>query len=154
MSRGIPSDHGDLVERLPHLPVDRDTAQHYLGYLRRELVLNRCADCARWHHPMRPMCPACWSWNVAPTPVSGRGTVYLVTLLHQGPPAEGVDDAKGPHPVVTVELEEQPGLRFTSTIVGCDAHDVRIGMPVELAWIERNGSPYPAFRPALREDGA
>ena len=115
--------------------------------------MNRCADCGRWHHPMRPMCPACWSWNVAPTAVSGRGTVHLFMLLHQGPPAEGVDYAKAPHPVVTVQLAEQEGLRFTGTMVGCALDEIRIGMPVELTWIERNGSPYPAFRPAAT-DGA
>jgi uncharacterized OB-fold protein len=144
----------ELVDRLAHLPVERDTIEHYRGYLRRELVLNRCADCGRWHQPMRPICPACWSRSVIPTAVRGRGTVYLVTLLHQGPPADGVDYARGPHPVVTVDLEEQPGLRFTSTIVGCAPQDVRIGMPVELTWIERNGSPYPAFRPATHDAGA
>lgn len=154
MIQRISPDDAELVGRLAHLPVDRDTAEHYRGYLRRELVLNRCADCGRWIHPMRPMCPACWSWNVVPTRATGRGTVHLVTLLHQGPPADGVDYAQGPHPVVTVQLEEQPGLRFTSTIVGCAPRDVRIGMPVELDWIERNGSPYPAFRPPAREDRA
>ena len=142
-----PSDT-ELVERLAHLPVERDTAEHFRGYLRRELVMNRCADCGRWHHPMRPMCPACWSWNVVPSAVSGWGTVHLFISLHQGPPADGVDYAAAPHPVVTVELEEQEGLRFTSTIVGCAAHDIRIGMPVEVTWIERDGSPYPAFKPS------
>lgn len=141
----------ELALRLQHLPVEPDTAEHFRGYLRRELLMNRCADCGRWHHPMRPMCPACWSWKVAPAPVRGRGTVYLVTLLHQGPPADGVDYARAPHPVVTVQLEEQDGLRFTGTIVGCAPQDVRIGMPVELTWIERGGSPYPAFRPAAPE---
>lgn len=138
----------ELVERLAHLPVERDTAGHYRGYLRRELVMNRCGECARWHHPMRPMCPACWSWNVVPTAVSGRGTVHLFILLHQGPSADGVDYSEAPHPVVTVELEEQAGLRFTSTVVGCALSDIRIGMPVELTWIDRHHSPYPAFRPA------
>jgi uncharacterized OB-fold protein len=138
----------ELVERLAHLPVERDTAEHYRGYLRRELVCNRCADCGHWHHPMRPMCPACWSWNVVPAPVSGRGTVHLFIALHQGPPADGVDYAQGPHPVVTVELEEQEGLRFTATLVDCALDEIHIGMPVELTWIERNGQPYPAFRPA------
>lgn len=47
-----------------------------------------------------------------------------------------------------MQLAEQDGLRFTGTIVGCAPRDVRIGMPVELTWIERGGSPYPAFRPA------
>ena len=67
----------ELVERLAHLPVERDTAEHYRGYLRHQLLMNRCADCGGWHHPMRPMCPACWSWNVVPTAVRGRGTVHL-----------------------------------------------------------------------------
>jgi uncharacterized OB-fold protein len=148
-----PSD-AELVERLAHLPVERDTAEHYRGYLRRELVFNRCADCGRWHHPMRPMCPACWSWSVVPTAVSGRGTVHLRIVLHQGPPAPGVDYARAPHPVVTVELVEQAGFRFTSTMVGCALDDVRIGMPVELAWIERSGVPFPAFRPAAVDQAA
>ena len=138
----------ELVELLPHLPVERDTAEHYRGYLRRELVMNGCAECGRWHHPMRPMCPDCWSWRVVPTAVSGRGTVHLFLVLHQGPAAEGVDYSKAPHPVVTVQLAEQVSLRFSSTMVGCALRDIRIGMPVELTWIKRHGSPYPAFRPA------
>lgn len=138
----------ELLERLGHLPVERDTAEHYRAYLRRELVVHRCADCGRWHHPMRPICPSCWSSNVLPTPVSGRGRVHLAIVLHQGPPADGVDYARAPHSVVTVELEEQAGLRFTGTMTDCALDDVRIGMSVELTWIERNGSPYPAFRPA------
>jgi hypothetical protein len=37
------SPDAELVERLAHLPVERDTAEHCRGYLRRELVMNRCA---------------------------------------------------------------------------------------------------------------
>jgi hypothetical protein len=80
--------------------------------------------------------------------VSGRGTVHLFIVLRQGPPADGVDYAKASHPVVTVELEEQKGLRFTGTMVGCPVDEICIGLPVALRWIERSGSPYPAFRPA------
>src|SRR5262245_12454803 len=124
--------YAELSERLAHLPVERETAEHYRGYLRRDLVMHRCGDCGRWHHPMRPLCPGCWSWNVVPTAVSGRGTVYPVPLLHQGRAADGVDYARAPHSVVTVQLEEQDGLRFPGTMVGCPAADIRIGMAVEL----------------------
>jgi uncharacterized OB-fold protein len=92
------------------------------------------------------MCPACWSWNVVPTAVSGRGTIFLLILLHQGPPAPGVDYGAGPYPVAAVDLVEQPGLRITSTIVDTPPHEIAIGQPVELTWIERNGLPFPAFR--------
>jgi uncharacterized OB-fold protein len=73
----------------------------------------------------------------------------LAIFLHQGPPADGVDYTAGPHPVVTVELEEQEGLRFTSTVVGADNDRIVIGAPVDLTWIERDGRPFPTF--SLRE---
>ena len=137
-----------LVETFSHLRVDRDTAGFYRSWLDHELRMHRCRDCGRWHHPPRPMCPSCWSWNVAPTSVSGRGHVHLLMLLHQGPPAPEVDYSAGPYPVVTVALEEQPGLRFTSTVVGCRPDAIGIGMPVRLAWAERHGAPFPVFEPA------
>jgi uncharacterized OB-fold protein len=137
----------DLVAGYAPLTVDRDTAAFYRGWLDKELRMNRCDDCGRWHHPPRAMCPRCWSWNVTPTAVSGRGTIYLLILLHQGPPAEGVDYSAGPYPVAAVDLEEQPGLRFTTTIVGAPPESLAVGQAVELAWRERNGLPFPVFQP-------
>ena len=66
-------------------------------------------------------------------------------FLHQGPPAAGVDYST-PYPLVTVELDEQPGLRFTATVAGADNADVVIGRRVRLDWIERGRVPVPAFR--------
>jgi hypothetical protein len=77
--------------------------------------------------------------------VTGDGIIYLTLFLHQGPPAEGVDYST-PYPVVTVELDEQPGLRFTSTVVGANDEAIRIGQRVGLDWIERGGVPLPVFR--------
>jgi uncharacterized protein len=137
----------ELVERFAHQRVERDDAAFLRGLLAHELRFPRCAACGTWQGRQRPMCPACWSWDVVPTAVSGRGTVHLLMQLHQGPPAPGVDYASGPYPVATVELEEQPALRFTSTVVGCPPGEVRIGMPVRLTWIERHGAPFPVFEP-------
>jgi uncharacterized OB-fold protein len=65
--------------------------------------------------------------------------------LHQGPPADGVDYST-PYPVVTVELDEQTGLRFTSTVVDAANAEITIGRRVELGWIDRAGVPFPVFR--------
>lgn len=138
----------ELVDRFAHFKVDRDNAAFYRGWLGRELRINRCADCGHWHQPPRPMCPKCWSWNVAPTAVSGRGRVHLLMRLYQGPSAPGVDYGAGPYPVVTVELEEQLGLRYTSTVVNCDPATIAIDMPVQLTWIDRYGAPFAVFEPA------
>jgi uncharacterized OB-fold protein len=142
-----PVSDAELVERFPWVQLDHDNKQLFRGWLERRLLLRRCVECGRFHHPPKPICPECWSSRVEPTEVSGRGVVHLAMFLHQGPPAPGVDYARGPHPVVTVDLEEQPGLRFTSTIVDCPREAIRIGLPVELVWIERYGAPFPAFRP-------
>ena len=69
----------------------------------------------------------------------------MAIFLHQGPPAPGVDYAT-PYPVVTVELEEQPGLRFTSTVVGAANDDIVIGAPVDARLARPRGRAGPVFR--------
>ncbi|MEQ8841063.1 MAG: zinc ribbon domain-containing protein [Acidimicrobiales bacterium] len=139
-------DDQQLIDRFGGHGINRDNAAHFRGRLERRLLMSRCGDCGRWQHPSRPMCPDCWSWNMTPEEVSGRGTIHLLMELHQGPPAEGVDYRDG-HPVVTVELEEQPALRFTSTVTAdFPDDDLEIGAPVELEWIDRDGTPMPVFR--------
>jgi uncharacterized OB-fold protein len=125
--------------------VDRDSAAHYRGRLRRQLLISRCAQCGTWHAPPKPVCPACLSERVAALPVAGTGTIYMAIFLHQGPPAEGVDYST-PYPVVTVELDEQPGLRYSSTVVGSANDEIQVGRRVELDWIMRGGAPLPVFR--------
>jgi hypothetical protein len=142
-----PVSEAELVERFPWVQISHDNKHMFRGWLEKRLLINRCRDCKHFHHPPKPICPLCWSWNVEPTPVSGRGVVHLAMFLRQGAPAPGVDYAKSPHPVTTIELEEEPGLRITSTVVDTPLEEIRIGLPVELTWIDRYGAPFPAFRP-------
>ena len=134
-----------LIDRFAGYGVDRDSAAHFRGRLDHRLLINRCADCGLWHHPPRPLCPGCWSTDVRAQPVSGNGTIHLAVFLHQGPRVPGVDYST-PYPLVTVDLDEQPGLRFTATVIGAANEDVVIGRRVRLDWIERAGVPVPAFR--------
>jgi uncharacterized OB-fold protein len=135
----------ELVTRFRQYGVDQDSAAHFRGRLERRLLINRCGACGRWHHRPKPVCPDCWSSDVSPTEVGGTGTIFLLVLLHQGPPAEGVDYAT-PYPVVTVELDEQPGLRFTSALVGSPNEDIAIGKRVTLDWLDRGDVTLPVFR--------
>jgi uncharacterized OB-fold protein len=135
----------ELIARYRDQTVDRDTAHRYRGWLDHRVLINRCADCGRYTEPPTPVCPSCWSWQVQPTEVAGTGRIHMAIFLHQGPPAEGVDYST-PHPVVVVELDEQPGLRYTATVLGASNDEITIGRRVELTWFERAGSPRPAFR--------
>ena len=135
-----------LLAAFPGAPIDHDTKAYYRGLLARTLLINRCQDCGTWHFPPRPVCASCWSRRVVATEVSGRGVIHLLMVLHQGP---GIDP-QTPQPVATVELEEQPGLRVSTTIVNASREELHIGMPVELTWIEDGGHPSPAFQPVRR----
>ena len=139
----------ELVARFPGYPLDHDTAARYRGWLQHVMLIDRCAGCGTWHEPPGPICPKCWSTDIVPTPIAGTGTIHLAIFLHQGPPVEGVDYST-PYPVVVVELDEQPALRMSSTVIGAANDDIVIGKRVHLDWIERRGAPMPVFR--LDED--
>jgi uncharacterized OB-fold protein len=136
-----------VLQSFPEVRLDHRNKDFYRALLDRQLVAARCGDCGSWHTPLRSLCPECWSTNVEIAPVSGRGAIHLLIRLHQGPPARDVDYST-PWPLATVELEEQPGLRFVGTVVDCPPEQLRVGLPVELTWIERDGAPWYAFRPA------
>ena len=89
----------------------------------------RCDDCGTWLHPPPPRCPDCGGRDVAPQPVSGRATVVSCTVNHH--PWDGSAE---PWSIAIVELEEQPGLRLTTNVVGCDPADVAIDMAVRVAF--------------------
>jgi len=139
----------EVLDRFPNTWIDRDNFAMFEGFLEKRLLINRCQDCHKYFQPPWPSCPYCWSNNVEPTQVSGNGFVFTFVILHTGAlvGVEGVDYMKG-HPLLVVELEEQEGLRITGPMVNCPNEDIRIGMPVTLSWIERQGHPVPGFQPA------
>ena len=139
-----PSD-AEVFDAFPLVPINRDNIEHYRGLLQQRLLINRCSACGYWIYPHRPLCPSCWSWEVVPTEVSGRGSVFLCTLIHQ---ERAPDVPLGePLPVAAVELAEQEGLRYLAPIVGCPAQRIVPDMPVQLTWARREGWLAPAFEP-------
>jgi uncharacterized OB-fold protein len=136
----------EVLARYPGERVDQDNVDYYRGLLGGELRAMRCRDCGRWSLPHRAYCPECWSSEVRAERVSGRGTVHLLVFLHQGAPVPDIDYQAG-YPLATVELVEQTGLRVSAGLVNCARAEMRIGLPVELCFVEREGAPLPAFRP-------
>ena len=135
----------DLLGRYPGYAIDHDTKARYRGWLGHVMLIDRCGECGTWHEPPGPICPRCWSTDIVPTAIAGTGTIHLAIALRQGPPVEGVDYST-PYPVVVVELDEQLGLRMSSTVIGADSADIVIGRRVTLDWILRRGAPIPVFR--------
>jgi uncharacterized OB-fold protein len=102
----------------------------------------RCQACGYYLHPPLPRCPRCRSTDVAPEPVSGEAEVFSYTVNHQ--PWDGTTE---PYVIAIVALPEQEGLRLTTNIVGCPIDEVRIGMPVRVAFERRDAVWLPLFEP-------
>ncbi|HJY80988.1 MAG TPA: OB-fold domain-containing protein [Candidatus Binatia bacterium] len=109
------------------------------------LVVQRCQDCSYFNHPPRPACDACQSQQLQFEPVSGRGTIYSFTVMHQ-PNIAGFED-QIPYVNILVELEEQPLLFMVSNLSGSEKDKVRIGGRVEVHFEDVNDEiTLPQFR--------
>ncbi|MFD5101052.1 Zn-ribbon domain-containing OB-fold protein [Streptomyces albidochromogenes] len=109
------------------------------------LLLRRCRACGRPHHYPREFCPYCWSEDVAWERASGRATLYTWSVVHRNdlPPF----GARVPYTAAVVDLAEGP--RMMTEIVGCAEADLRIGMPLAVAFRrEGEGPAVPVFRTA------
>lgn len=123
--------------------VTPETEHFWQGGERGELVFLRCASCRAYVHPPSPLCPQCLSRDLAPEPVSGRGTVATFTINHQTwNPTVAV-----PYVVALVEIDEQPSVRLMTNIVGCAPEDVRIGMRVRVTFAQYDDVYLPLFEP-------
>jgi uncharacterized protein len=107
----------------------------------------RCAACEELVHPPAPYCPKCGAHRPEPAAVSGRGTVHSFTVNHQA-----WDGTTEPYVIALVAIEEQPDVRLTTNIVGCEIDDVKIGMPVRVVFADHDPIYLPLFAPASGED--
>ena len=124
---------------------DRENSFYFEALRRHELLILRCqADgCRRWVHYPLAMCPTCHGFELAPEPVSGHGAVYSFTLVNR----EFTPNYPPPYVAVLVELDEQPGLRVLSNVVGCRARDVEIGMRVRATFADYEQHSLVYFEP-------
>jgi uncharacterized protein len=101
----------------------------------RRLVAQRCAECRYYNHPPRPVCERCSSQRLEFASLSGRGTIYSFTVMHQ--PSVAGFEGEVPYVNIVVELEEQPMLFMVSNLPHAELEKIRIGGCVEVRFEER-----------------
>ena len=111
------------------LPARRGYAREFYEYCRQhELRFQRCSDCGAWRHIPRDLCAKCastrWEWGKS----SGRGKVFSWTTVAQ----PMLPNFETPYSPVIVEMEE--GVRMVTWLVGVKAEELRLDLPVEVAF--------------------
>ena len=123
---------------------DLDSRPYWDAARRHKLTLPRCQRCDHTSFPPRPRCSRCLSQELVWVEMSGRGVVHSFCVMHD----DLIQGFQPPYVIAHVELEEQTGLLLTVNILDCPVDQVRIGMPVEVAFKEVTEEvSLPQFRP-------
>jgi uncharacterized protein len=126
----------------PRPALTQDNAFWFEGARQHRLLIQRCGKCGTLRHPPRPMCSECRSYEWDVVDASGLGTVYSFVVNHY-PQVPAFDY---PLAVGLIELEE--GTRLVANVVGVEPADIRVGMPVEVEWVDHDPDlSLPAFKP-------
>lgn len=128
----------------PRPGLNRDNQFWFDAAKEHRLVIQRCRGCDALRHPPRPRCDKCGSYEHDEVVASGKGTIYSFVVVHY-PQIPSFDY---PLPIGLIELEE--GTRLVANLVGAEAHDFTIGMPVTVEWQDHDPDlSLPAFKPVL-----
>jgi len=126
----------------PFLDPPEESGPFFDAAREHKLLVQRCTSCGKHQFYPRKVCIACGSTDVEWVEASGKGTVHTFTVVHRGIPG-WVED--GPYVAAVIDLEE--GVRMTSNVVDCPREDVKVGMPVEVTFVEEGKYVLPRFRP-------
>jgi len=127
----------------PRPVITRDTQFFWDALKEKKLMIQRCADCHKLHHPPTPSCPYCWSLNREAVQASGRATLFTFTTVHK-PLVPAFDK---PNTVGVLQLAE--GTKLVAELAPGESGPLHIGMPVEVDYLECDPDlTLPVFRPA------
>ena len=123
----------------------RDTQPYWDGLNEGKLLIQKCGKCGKLRHYPRPLCDACYSFDVAWVEATGSGKVHSWTVTHH--PFNMGFKRELPYALATVDLAE--GVRMQAQLRDVPAERISIGLPVSLR-VERakDGLTLPYFVPA------
>ena len=120
-----------------------DMREFFDGARSGRLMVQKCDNCGKLRFPAHDLCSKCNSTASQWVAVSGRGEVFSFNIMHQLYHPGFASEV--PYAVVMVELEE--GCKFVSNLLGVKPHDIKCGMPVEVAFEKLNDEvTMPKFR--------
>lgn len=120
------------------------TAPFWHALERNEVHLQRCSDCRSFVHYPRSRCPHCASASLAFEQVAGTGTLYTFSIARVPTVPHFADEV--PQLLAVVDLDGT-NARVTSTLVGVDPADIRVGMPLHPVFDHQPGVTLLRFAP-------
>lgn len=107
-----------------------------------------CDDCDTLIHPPAAVCPSCRGTRQSQRAMSGTATVIGFTVNHQ----QWLPSFPTPYVIANVALSDDPSVRLTTNIVGCEPDDVHVGMEVRVRFEQHDDVWLPLFEPTGNDD--
>ncbi|WP_194828009.1 OB-fold domain-containing protein [Nocardia sp. XZ_19_231] len=111
------------------------------------LRIQECGSCAALIHPPQPVCRYCHGHILGVRDVSGFATLIGFTVNQRF----SVPGMTAPYVVAQVAVEEDPRVRLTTNVVGCDPADLVLGMRMEVVFEQDADVWLPLFRPTAEQ---
>lgn len=137
---------------LPHVPMDLPRAyppreseftQTFWSALREGRWLTTCCKaCGQSTFPPKPVCPHCWSTDVAWDSLATQGTLYAWTRIHAAP---SVFAGEAPYACGIVDLDG--GVRLACRLLEDASRPLAIGQRMEMVVLQYQDGPLFAARP-------
>jgi acetyl-CoA acetyltransferase/uncharacterized OB-fold protein len=127
------------VRPLPALTAD--TALFWQGGAEGELRLKACPPCGTLHHPSATVCPGCLTELGEWQAVAGTGVVVGATVNAQ----MWLPGMRPPYAIVVVALDDAPGVRLTSNLVGAPPEQAAVGARVRVRFAQQEDIWFPLF---------
>lgn len=136
-----------ISDKRPLPAVNEMSAYFWKGGKDGKLHIAQCGACRHWIHPYAARCPKCHSAEIAPQPVSGKGTVAGFSINHQA----WQPGLRLPYVVALVSLDEQEDIRLMTNLPNTPIDKVRIGLPVTVNFTQEGDLFIPEFDAAPEE---
>lgn len=107
------------------------------------LALPRCPECSVWQWYPTSGCPCGHPGGVEWRDVRGTGTIHTFTRVERDFLPSG---SAAPYTVALVDLDDAPGVRLVTDLVGPGSHEPRIGDRVVLSPTVFDTHTLPTFR--------
>jgi hypothetical protein len=114
------------------IPVPDDVSKPFWDACNeRRLVVQLCTACDRMQYPPQATCAKCGSAeHLTWRGVAGRGRINGYCVMHQ---ARVVPlQADQPYNIAVIELEEDPDIKFLSSLPGTAVDEVPVGAAVQV----------------------
>jgi uncharacterized OB-fold protein len=120
---------------MPAPIVDHHTLPWWQACAEHKLTAQRCTHCNHAQIPPAPICSECHGNSFEITRLSGKGTLYTYTAVHQPIAMEQTL----PFFIAIVELDVsgtacKNSVRLMTNMVDCEESELQIGKPVQVAW--------------------